>query len=134
MFTQVHPSARGLALVSALIVAAIAVLTVRAGGFTASADQPGASLATCGDTPVQFLGFSDALNKTTFGAFSVAELSGITYDRDRGVYYAVADRAGAVDGLPLAVGVEGGLASLAVAVAGAAGAAEGELDFILAGR
>lgn len=44
---------------------------------------------------VQFLGFSDALNKSKFGGFDVTELSGLTYDDRRGVYYAVADRAGA---------------------------------------
>jgi hypothetical protein len=45
---------------------------------------------------VELLGYSDALNKTTFGAFDVAELSGITFDPSANVYYAVADRAGSI--------------------------------------
>lgn len=46
------------------------------------------------DTAVQFLGQSEVLNKTTFEGVPVTELSGITYDRERGVFYAQADRVG----------------------------------------
>ncbi len=60
----------------------------------AASDRPESDLLTC-SPDVQFLGYSDALNKISFGEVSVAELSGLTYDRQRGVYYAVADRAGA---------------------------------------
>ena len=35
---------------------------------------------------VHFLGFSEALNKTTFGGFDVAELSGLTYDPQADLY------------------------------------------------
>ena len=51
-----------------------------------------ADFMTCGSADIQFLGFSDALNKTSFGGLPVTELSGITFDRQRGVYYAVPDR------------------------------------------
>src|SRR5688500_37470 len=58
-------------------------------------DLPGSDLLIC-SPHTEFLGYSDALNKVAFGEFSVSELSGLTYDRQRGVYYAVADRAGAI--------------------------------------
>lgn len=45
---------------------------------------------------VQFIGFSDSLNKSNFGGFAVSELSGVTYDGNANVYYAIADRAGEV--------------------------------------
>jgi hypothetical protein len=60
----------------------------------ARAQVPGDARGTCAPD-VDFLGFSDVLDKTTFGGFGVSELSGITYDPQREVYYAVADRAGA---------------------------------------
>jgi len=78
---------------SALLVA-IAGLAVLAPA-AARAGRPGSNLETC-CPGVQFLGFSDALNKTNFSPFRVEELSGLTYDHKRGVYYAVADRAGSV--------------------------------------
>src|SRR5688572_14212143 len=53
-----------------------------------------ADLKVCGSSDVQFLGFSDALNKTSLGGFPLTELSGITYDPQRGTYYVVADRLG----------------------------------------
>jgi hypothetical protein len=62
----------------------------------AGADRPGGSLEEC--TPgVEFVGFSDALNKTAFGGFDVNELSAITYDPARRVYYSVADRGGPIE-------------------------------------
>jgi hypothetical protein len=61
-----------------------------------SAARPGEGLATCAPG-VQWLGFSDALNKTSFGGFTVADLSGLTYDPQRRVYYSIADRAGSAD-------------------------------------
>lgn len=59
---------------------------------------------------VQFLGFSDALDKTAFGGFAVAELSGLTHDESTGTYVAVADRAGAVltHKFDLTIPLEGG--------------------------
>lgn len=50
----------------------------------------------CGDSGVRLVGFSDALNKTSFGHFAVSELSGIAYDSLSGSYIVVADRAGSV--------------------------------------
>jgi hypothetical protein len=74
--------------------ALIMLLSVTLPGPTAArADRPGSGLETAG-TGVQFLGFSDALNKTTFGGFGVIELSGLIYDARSDVYHAVADRAG----------------------------------------
>ena len=63
----------------------------RAPEAAATSGDPGIACAP----GVQFLGYSDALNKTTFGGFAVAELSGITHDPATGLYYVVADRAGA---------------------------------------
>ena len=53
-------------------------------------------IGACGGSNVRLLGFSDNLNKSSFGGFAVSELSGITYDHASGSYYAIADRAGAV--------------------------------------
>jgi hypothetical protein len=61
------------------------------------ADSQHGALQACGPD-VQLLGFSDAIDKTTFGEFDVAELSGITFDAATNQYYAVADRAGPVLG------------------------------------
>ena len=71
---------------------------------------------------VHFLGFSEALNKTTFGGFDVAELSGLTYDPQADVYHAVADRAGPIQAhvftlsLPVTDGALGDPSILDVAV------------------
>lgn len=79
------------------ILAVVMLLCVTmAGSPVAMADRPGSGLESVG-SGVQFLGFSDALNKTSFGSFAVAELSGLTYDPGSGVYVAVADRAGTVE-------------------------------------
>ena len=87
-------------LITTIAVAAIAVAVAmpipafrgrQALEAAARAGDPGVACAP----GVQFLGYSDALNKTTFGGFAVAELSGISYDDATGSYYAVADRAGA---------------------------------------
>ena len=40
---------------------------------------------------MDFLGFSDALNKQTYEGTSVGGLSGLTYDQRRGVYYSLVD-------------------------------------------
>ena len=40
---------------------------------------------------MDFLGFSDALNKRTFEGTSVGGLSALTYDQRRGVYYSLVD-------------------------------------------
>ena len=54
-----------------------------------SSTSPVEDFAVCGEGGVRFLGFSDALNKTTFGEFSVSELSAISYDGANGTYKAV---------------------------------------------
>ena len=85
----------------AVLAASLAVLAggiyLSAPGTVVSAKPASASSSagTCGSPGVDFLGFSDALNKQSFGAFSIAELSGIAYDRMSGTYVAIADRAGA---------------------------------------
>lgn len=61
----------------------------------ARADSPGSALQACAPN-VQFLGFSDTLDKSAFGGFEVSELSGITFDASTNRYYAIADRAGPV--------------------------------------
>ncbi len=53
--------------------------------------RPGADVPECGDTGVDFLGFSDDLDKETFEGTSVGGLSALTYDRRRGVYYSLVD-------------------------------------------
>lgn len=53
-----------------------------------------ADLKVCGSSDVQFLGFSDVLNKQSTGGIAHTELSGITYDPQRGVYYVIGDRLG----------------------------------------
>ncbi|HSH82516.1 MAG TPA: hypothetical protein VLA19_28635, partial [Herpetosiphonaceae bacterium] len=40
---------------------------------------------------VDFLGFSDALNKQVFEGTNVGGLSGLVYDRQRDVYYSLVD-------------------------------------------
>lgn len=78
-----------------LAVAVLAVLAT-AGIFatrTAGASGPGAELPECAPG-VEFIGFSDALNKTAFGGFNVTELSGLTYDKRNKQYYVVSDRSG----------------------------------------
>jgi hypothetical protein len=40
---------------------------------------------------VDFLGFSDSLNKTTFEGTNVGGLSALTYDRQEGFYYSLVD-------------------------------------------
>jgi hypothetical protein len=61
----------------------------------AAVDPPFANPATCGNPEVIFLGQSEALDKATFDGIQVAELSGITYDREMNVYEVQADRVGA---------------------------------------
>jgi hypothetical protein len=71
--------------------------------------SPVEEYAACGDGGVRFLGFSDALNETTFGGFAVSELSALSYDSANGTYKAVADRAGSVRShtFDLSIGVPG---------------------------
>jgi hypothetical protein len=82
------------AVVAAILMAITFAVTLREPEVVRGEDE--VMTQTCGSTAVQFLGFSDALNKSTFGGFAVAELSAITYDRETSNYHAVADRAGPV--------------------------------------
>jgi hypothetical protein len=94
----------------AVLAASLAVLAggiyLSAAGMAVTAKPASASAAgTCGSHGVQFLGFSDALNKQSFGEFSIAELSAIAYDRMSGTYVAIADRAGATPTHIFALGI-----------------------------
>lgn len=55
-----------------------------------TAAQPGADFPDCAPG-VDFLGFSDALNKTTFEGTNVGGLSALIYDRHNDVYYSLVD-------------------------------------------
>jgi len=80
---------------SRLLIAALAILlalcaTTFAGPGLATAAPPQTEAPECA-TGVDFLGFSDALNKETFEGASVGGLSALTYDARRGVYYSLVD-------------------------------------------
>jgi hypothetical protein len=84
-----------------VLLAAVAVLLAilaasLAGPETATVARPGAEAPDCA-TGVDFLGFSDALNKQTFEGTSVGGLSGLAYDGRRGVYYSIVDNQGTTD-------------------------------------
>jgi hypothetical protein len=81
---------------AALLLSVATAAGATRGAHPALAGAPGSELEQCGASGVQFAGFSDALNKTSFGGFAVSELSGLAYDRASNTYRAVADRAGAV--------------------------------------
>ena len=49
------------------------------------------SACTTGAAGVGLIGFSDALDKTSFAGTDVGGLSALTYDKHRGVYYALVD-------------------------------------------
>jgi hypothetical protein len=67
----------------------VAFLTLPRAGSVAKAAE---SLPVCGTSDVEFIGFSDALNKTSYRGTAIVELSGLSYDAERGVYYVIADR------------------------------------------
>ncbi len=68
---------------------AICVLALSRPPYAAAA-QTGAGAPDCAPG-VDFLGFSDSLNKTTFEDTNVGGLSALTYDRQEGVYYSLVD-------------------------------------------
>ena len=76
-----------LALLAALV--AVCAIALAGAGF-ATAAPPRSDTPTCA-TGVDFLGFSDALNKRTYEGTSVGGLSALTYDGRRGVYYSLVD-------------------------------------------
>jgi hypothetical protein len=85
-----------LALFAAVAIALVVFAVSLAGPETATAARPGTETPDCA-SGVDFLGFSDALNKQTFEGTSVGGLSGITYDQRRGVYYSVVDNQGTTE-------------------------------------
>lgn len=80
-------TAAAIASTVALLVVLTAMLAVQG---TAEADRPGSEPPDCA-AGVDFLGFSDALNKESFEGTSLGGLSGLTYDRRRDVYYSLVD-------------------------------------------
>jgi hypothetical protein len=85
-----------------VLLAAVAVLLLvllaasLAGPETTTAVRPGTKAPDC-TTGVDFLGFSDALNKRTFEGTSVGGLSGLAYNGRRSVYYGIVDNQGTTD-------------------------------------
>ncbi len=77
------------ALFAALLTAAsLALAGPAAPTVNAAPDRTGTPECATG---VDFLGFSDALNKRTYEGTSVGGLSALTYDGRRGVYYSLVD-------------------------------------------
>lgn len=74
----------GLAFLVAICAATLAVQS------TATADRRGAGTPECA-TGVDFLGFSDALNKRTYEDTSVGGLSALAYTGRRDTYYGLVD-------------------------------------------
>jgi hypothetical protein len=85
---------RLLAVLAALLAAFVVVSLAERD--EARAAHPGAETPDCAEG-VDFLGFSDELNKTTFEGTSVGGLSGLAYDGRRDVYYSVVDNQGTTD-------------------------------------
>ena len=71
-----------------VLLALCAAIVVGMGSATAAPPQTEAPECAAG---VDFLGFSDALNKRSFEGTSVGGLSALTYDGRRGVYYSLVD-------------------------------------------
>ena len=75
-------------------VANLVLALLLASGFTTAtrvdAARPHIEVAECAPG-VDFLGFSDALNKQVFEGTNVGGLSGLVYDRQRDVYYSLVD-------------------------------------------
>lgn len=80
-----------LIVVAAALLAACALTLVSSRPVAAA--PPGTGAPDCA-TGVDFLGFSDALNKQTFEDTRVGGLSGLTYDQRRKVYYSLVDNQG----------------------------------------
>lgn len=77
---------------SAVIVGA-ALLAGGAGSAEAQTGVDGGkpTLPQCGTSGVEFVGFSDALNKTTFAGTNVGGLSALDYNRQQHVFYSLVD-------------------------------------------
>jgi len=81
-----------------LLISALAALlafcaAAFAGSGLATAAPPQTEAPECA-AGVDFLGFSDALNKRTFDGTNVGGISGLTYDASRDVYYGLVDNEG----------------------------------------
>ena len=91
-----QPQSRSKPRIAALVALLAALLTAAGLVFAgpaasqATAAPPQNEAPEC-STGVDFLGFSDALNKRTFEGTSVGGLSALTYDVRRGVYYSLVD-------------------------------------------
>lgn len=81
-------TARSLVAVLALLIAA--TTAIFAAQNPATAARPGAEAPDCA-TGVDFLGFSDALNKRTYEGTAVGGLSALAYDGRRDTYYSLVD-------------------------------------------
>lgn len=91
--TRAANVARLLILLLAALVATFAAV-VLADRVPATAARPATAAPDC-TAGVDFLGFSDALNKHTFEGTNVGGLSGLTYDvRRGGVYHSIVDNEG----------------------------------------
>lgn len=73
-----------------LIATVLATAVLAIAGPSATAAPPQTDVPECA-AGVDFLGFSDALDKRTFEGTSVGGLSALTYDQRRGVYYSLVD-------------------------------------------
>ncbi|MGI8858684.1 MAG: esterase-like activity of phytase family protein [Rubrobacteraceae bacterium] len=80
-------------MIAALVVLALCAATFAGSGLATAA--PTQTEAPECATGVDFLGFSDALNKQTFEGTNVGGLSGLVYDARRDVYYSIVDNEGA---------------------------------------
>ncbi len=82
--------------IATLVVLLAALLTAVGLAITGPVAPPADAAQDRASTPecaagVDFLGFSDALNKRTYEGTSVGGLSALTYDGRRGVYYSLVD-------------------------------------------
>ena len=77
-------------LVATLMTLLALCITTFAGPVLATAAPPQTEAPECA-TGVDFLGFSDALNKQTFEGTNVGGLSALSYDARRGAYYSLVD-------------------------------------------
>lgn len=89
---------RGARLVAGLLAAAVGILVAilalsAVSSQPAGAAPPGSNAPSCAPSGegVDFLGFSDALDKDSFVSTEVGGLSDVAYDRQRDLYYSLSD-------------------------------------------
>ncbi len=73
-----------------VVATTVTILTAALAATPAVAKPPGSEAPNCA-TGVDFLGFSDALNKRSFEGTEVGGLSALAYDKRRDVYYSLVD-------------------------------------------